>query len=308
MQHKVLEDIQMELGSVYENLKAETLLAEIQQSTETTMDDFVISNRGTFSRAYRRDIIDVDDVLYGNRLTLNLSRNGLYDILPEGLFHKPQVNKEGESYTSRRKNVKEEEQNVRLLFAPLENEFFYQRLNIERKERELLDNFYNLKDDFLIQFWNLDTSIPRPYMLQLLQLLPHSSKISGDIELTRLCLEKVLDEKVSFELRYVDRNINGTDICIESSTVNFQLGVDSVLDGESYEVVVPKLVVGIGPISKEKANTYLKEGGVSKFIEAFYAYFLPMELEAETHINVKKDVGFLLDDTLPSRMGITTYL
>ena len=169
MKAKALEIIFEELISVYENLKAEVLIAEIQENSDITIDGFVIANKSTFSRSYRRDIINVDNLLYDDLLTLNLSRNGLYDTLPEGLFHEQQVSGGAQSYTDRRKVVKEEEQDARLFFAPLESEFFYQRLQVERNERALLDDFYNLKDDFLMNFWKLDINIPKHYILKLIK-------------------------------------------------------------------------------------------------------------------------------------------
>ena len=308
MNSTLLEAIFTELSSVYENLKAETLIAEIQENSAITINDFVISNKGTFSRAYRRDVINVDDVLHDNMLTLNLSRNSLYDILPEGLFHVPHVSKESESYTTRRKVVKKEEQDARLFFAPLESEFFYQRLEIERNERELLNDFYNLKDDFLVNFWRLDTNIPNRYILKLIKLLPHSHKIAGDLELTRLCLEKILEENVSFSKKYIEKTNNEIEKDKAHSENDFRLGVNSVLEGDSYEILTPLLKVTIGPLDQSNIGMYLKKDGVSKFIATFYDYFLPMEMDAETLITAKKEVGFVLNDTLDPVMGISTYL
>jgi len=308
MNGTLLEDIHAELSSVYENLKAEVLVAEIQENSEASITDFVISNKGTFSRAYRRDIIDVDEVLHEDKLTLNLSRNSLYDVLPEGLFHEPHVNKAGDSYSNRRKVVKQEEQDARLFFAPLESEFFYQRLNLEQHERAILNDFYNLKDDFLVNFWNLDINIPKNYMLKLIKILPHSYKITGNLELTRLCLEKILGEQVAFKRKYIEKISAEIDTDKVQSNDGFQLGVNTILDGDSYAVYSPVLEVTIGPLLQNKVPTYLEKNGVSKFIETFYDYFLPMELETKTVITVKKEVGFVLDETLHPMMGISTYL
>lgn len=308
MNGTLLEDIHEELSTVYENLKAEVLVAEIQENSAAGNSDFVISNKGTFSRAYRRDIIDVDAMLHEDKLTLNLSRNSLYDVLPEGLFHAPHVNKEGDSYTNRRKVVKQEEQDARLFFAPIESEFFYQRLHLEQHERAMLDDFYNLKDDFLINFWNLDTDIPQEYMVKLMKVLPYCHKITGDLELTRLCLAKILGQPVSFKSTYRDKASTEIDTARAESTEGFQLGVNSILDGYSYEVYTPVLEVSIGPVAQKIAGRYLEKNGVSKFIETFYDYFLPMELETKTIVTAKKEVGFVLDDALHPMMGISTYL
>ncbi|WP_289040550.1 hypothetical protein [uncultured Zobellia sp.] len=308
MDHILLENVFDELSSIYENLKAETLIAEIQKNSSIRIDDFLIANKGTFSRAYRRDIININQVLYNDMLTLDLSRNGLYDILPEGLFHKPHISNETESYTTRRKAVKQEEQDARLFFAPLENEFFYQKLKIEQNEKSLLNDFYNLKDDFLINFWNIDTNIPQCYILKIIKLLPYNHKIVGNLELTRLCLEKILEEKVSFKSKNTKKPKTTSNPSKESSKDIFQLGITSILDGDSYNVLNPLLEVTIGPIEQDNISLYSKKNGVSKFIDTFYDYFLPMEIETKTVITVKKEVGFVLNNTLNPVMGISTYL
>ena len=306
MDTETLENIFAELIGVYENLKAEVIIAEIQENSEITADDFVIANKSTFSRPYRRDIIDVDNLLNDNMLTLNLSRNGLYDTLPEGLFHAPQSEKAGSSFSAYRQTVKQQEQDTRSFFAPIENEFFLQRLRIECNERALLDNFYNLNDEFLIDFWNIDKRIPEDYILKLIKLLPHSYKIAGDIELTRLSLEKILGEQVSMRKTYSENK----GISAEKKGVNneLHLGVDSVLLSDKNEVLSPILEVTIGPISEKKINNYLKKDGVLKFINTFYDYFVPMEIEVITKITVDNEVGFLLDQEKSPIMGISTQI
>lgn len=308
MKPEALENIFTELIAVYENLKAEVLVAEIQENSNIKVIDFVISNKSTFSRSYRRDIIDVDSIINKNKLTLNLSRNGLYDTLPEGFFHVQNVNKDAKSYSAQRKTVKQEEQDARLFFAPLENEFFNQRLRIESNERKLLDDFYNLNDDFLQDFWKVDLNIPESYILKLIKLLPYSHKIVGDFELTRLSLQKVLNEKVSFNKTY-KKQINAENGGKNNNgEIGYQLGVDTVLDGSANELLNPVLEVTIGPVSENNINKYLKKDEVLDFINTFYDYFIPMEVEVTTKFTVNNEIGFLLDETNGALMGISTHL
>lgn len=305
---EVLEDIFAELISVYENLKAEIVIAEIQEKSEITVDDFVIANKSTFSRPFRRDIISVDNLLNENMLTLNLSRNGLYDTLPEGLFHTQTSTKDTTSYIARRKTLKQEEDDARSFFAPIENEFFYQRLAIECNERELLDNFYNLNDDFLIDFWNIGADIPEEYTLKLIKLLPHSYKIAGNFELTRLTLEKIIGEEVTFKKTYKNKIDSEIHIEKKARQKELQLGVDTVLNSSKKEVYSPTLEVTIGPISEKNINNYLKKDGVLKFINTFYDYFVPFEIEVITKFITANENGFVIDGTNSSIMGISTQL
>lgn len=305
---EVLETIFAELISVYENLKAEVLIAEIQEKSEITVDDFVIANKSTFSRPFRRDIISVDNLINENMLTLNLSRNGLYDTLPEGLFHSPSSSDSATSYISKRKKVKQEEQDARSFFSPIENEFFHQRLGIECNERELLDNFYNLNDDFLIDFWNINEDIPEDYVLKLVKLLPHSYKIAGNFELTRLTLEKILNEDVTFKRSYKNNLASEIETDSEHRENGLQLGFNTILNSSKKEVYSPVLEVTIGPISEKKINNFLKKEGVLKFINTFYDYFIPIEIEVVTKFTMDTENGFLMNGTNSSIMGISTQL
>lgn len=160
MEARIFESLLQELDALYDNIKAEVVISEIQQRANVTEKDFIIQNNSTFSRPYRRDILEVDGLVNENKITINLSRNGIYDTLPEGVFHIPKANENADAYISRRKKFQEEEKDARSFFAPIENEFFYQRLQIEKNERNLLDDFYALNDSFLEEFWDIEKKIP----------------------------------------------------------------------------------------------------------------------------------------------------
>lgn len=308
MKPEELEHIFEELIAVYENLKAEVIIAEIQDKSDLTSDDFFIANQSTFSRPYRRDIISVDKLLHDEMLTLNLSRNGLYDTLPEGLFHTQRKSKDTGSYTGYRKTLKNEEKDARSFFAPLENEFFHQRLGIEYNERQILDDFYNLNDEFLMNFWNVSPDIPENYTLKLIKLLPYCYKIAGDFELTRLCFEKILDERITFQRKFDTSVENEVDGFNKKSKNQLNLGLNSVLHSDFKEVASPVLEVTIGPISEKNINNYLKKDGVMKFINTFYDYFIPIELKVITKFTVDSDDGFLLAKENSPIMGVSTQL
>ncbi len=299
-----LKDIVNELVSVYQNIKAEVLIAEIQEKSDYTIDDFVINNQSTFTRSYRRDIISANDTSIDSHISINVSRSGMYDYLPEGLFHVEKEKQRKSSYAQRRKNFKEQEKNARSFFKPFENEFFNQRLEIEVNERSLLDNFYNLKDDFLIDFWKIDKKLPRDYILKLVKLLPYRHKIVGDFELTRLCLEKILNETVVFKRKFGNLQQEKK----RTSRTEYKLGVDMVLSNDNAKVLQPLLDVKIGSIAEYKIDGYLKKDGVSKFIEIFYDYFIPIEIEVTTQFIVDRESGFLLNKESNPIMGISTKL
>ncbi|MDO6597321.1 hypothetical protein Q4512_10390 [Oceanihabitans sp. 2_MG-2023] len=299
-----LEQIFEELISVYQNLKAEVIVAELNKNTAIHKDDIIINNKSTFKRSHRRDILDVGTIDENNKLHLNLSRNGLYDHLPEGLFHTKDTSKGTLGYSELRKNYKQEESKARHFFSPLENEFFNQKLKIETKEQDLLNNFLNLDDEFLINFWKVDSSIPKKYLLKLLKLLPYSYKIAGDIKLTSLCLENIINKKVTIKKVFNPKEINNRKL---NNTDNY-LGTNFTLTNTYDSILQPVYQVEIGPILEDKIEDYLEKDGFSKFLNVFYDYFFPMEVEIKTSFKVNLKDGFLLSKEKEPIIGLTTLI
>jgi hypothetical protein len=303
MKSDYLEKLYNFLSEFHLNIRAEVLIAELKESSELGDDAFLIANKSTFSRTSAGDVLDVKLNESADKLMMELSRNGLYDNLPEGLFHTQTISKDTQSYIERRKVIKSEEQSSRLLFSPIENEFFYQRLEIEQNERKLLNSFSKLQNEFLFDFWKIDKEIPGDYAVKLMALLPYRDRIVGDLALTSLCLEKILNQKVRMD-RTTKRMINeeGRD------EVGISLGHDTVLEPFNYSVEMPALNIMIGPIPTENIDWYLNEMKLHEFLEVFYDYFVPMEMEAITELLVDEASEFMLGDTNKGVIGLSTLL
>ncbi|WP_054851290.1 hypothetical protein [Olleya sp. ITB9] len=298
-----IKDIFSELLSVYQNLKTEVLIAEVQERTDLKSEHIIVNNKSTFQRPYRRDLLNIDvSKLEDNLLSMDISRSGLYDYLPEGFFH-TQKNNRSNSFSSNRIKTKKEEADARSFFSPIENEFFEQRLNIEKNERILLNNFYSLKDDYLIDFWNLNQDMPKAYLLKLVKLLPHCFKIAGNLELTRLSLEKILKTDVTFQKKYENNSFKSNH-----KDTDLKLGINAVLDNIDNPISYLNLEVTIWLKDKNEIDSYISNKGISNFLKVFYSYFLPLELDVTTKYQVKGPSKFLLDNNNSSSLGISTTL
>ncbi len=306
MENKKIQDIYNELITTYQNLKAEIYVNEILENSDVDIADFHIHNKSTFSRSYRRDIINFKLDTYSSttdKLQFTIARNGIYDTLPEGLFHDPVKTKIDISYTELHQKQKKQEKDARSFFAPLENEFFTQKVFIEENERILINDFTNLKADFLFKFWNLDTDIPADYSIRLLQLLPYVHKISGDSELTALSLEKILKEKVVITKKYKTTSDN-----IQNTSSEQQLGVDFVLALTETTISYPIWEITIGPVKKENIDKYAIDRATKKFITIFCDYFIPIEIDTIIKVtHSSKEETFVLHENGP-RMGLTTMI
>ncbi|WP_452224808.1 hypothetical protein [Lacinutrix chionoecetis] len=300
-----IKHIFKELITVYQNLKTEVILTEVQEHTGLKSEQVIINHKSTFKRPYRRDLLTIESSkIEDELLSIDVSRNGIYDYLPEGLFHTQKNTSRTSSFSANRVKSKQEEAAARSLFSPIENEFFHQRLEIEKNERLLLNNFYSLKDDYLIEFWKLSQDMPRAYLLKLIKLLPYNFKIAGNLELTRLSLEKILKNNVTFKKKYDAESEHKKNRQKDIS----RLGVDAVLDNKEQTIFHPYLEVTIWLKNNEEISSYLSNQGINKFLSVFYSYFIPLELDVKTKYEVQSSYGFSLNPKDNSTIGISTKI
>lgn len=298
------EKLASEFNKICKNIKAEIVVSDIIANTDLSFQDITIQNKSTFKRPYRKDILYVDGRRSDN-IEIELSRNGLYDHLPEGLFHIYQT--EGSkklSYSELRKRQKQEERNARQFFTPIENEFFFQKLNIEVAEQELLNDFMSLNEDFLIDFWKLSSKISKKYTLRFLRLLPYCSEISGDIGLTQLALEMIIDEKVTIKKTLTEKVITEQQ---KGSSKN-KLGIDFTLDNLGERYLLPTLDIKIGPTDKKNINKYVRKNDLLNFVHIFCDYVIPIDYEIKINFELKQSHSFKLDKNEPPVLGISSTI
>lgn len=302
-----LEHIYDELKTLYLDIRAEVLITEILENSALDISDFTISPKSTFKRTYRRDVIGYQ---YGasrsddHTITFNTSRSGIYDTLPEGVFHNPADQElKGLSYHKKREREKKDERDARSFFQPIENEFYVQQVGIEKKERELYDRFASIKNNFLLDFWQLDNGLPHSFLIRLIKLLPHAHAVLGNLEATAQCLEKIIGVKVRLDAGWSDK------VRFRESKKAEILGVDFVLTAQETAVLCPTVTVHIGPVNPDEAGQYVEGSPLMQFLELFYGYFLPMEMEVASQVEINREnVTFVLKDTEPSLMGLTTII
>ncbi|WP_025739941.1 hypothetical protein [Aquimarina pacifica] len=306
MKNEEVQKIYNELISTYKNLKAEVFVTEILENSNLDFEDIDIYNKSTFSRSFRRDVINFSVDSYSNKedkLQFNLARNGMYDSLPEGVFHEPIKSKSQLSYKEIRQKNRKEEKSARSFFSPIENEFFVQKVKIEKNERVLIDKFTNLKNNFLLDFWGLNKNMPEEYNVKLLQLLPFAQTIAGNEKLIAISLEKILGEKVTIK-RTVRKQVKHTEEISDN-----RLGVDLVLALNETQFSYPVFDITVGPIKAKNTDKFLENGVAKQFISIFCDYFIPVEIDTKLNVTYsKEESAFVLNETNHPRVGLTTTI
>ena len=254
-------------------------------------DDFMISCDSVFHRAYSKDVMSTElkeDVRKRALLEIHLSRSGLYDQLPEGLFFQPQERRAGFSamdMVADHKLNKKKEEEIRRFFRPFEHDFFWQKLQVEREEGRLLEGLQaDMLNEYFKEFWNIPDSIPPQYVVQLILLLPHAYKIAGNLSLMAQSLEHLLEEQVIVR-KTKPAAISLEDAGVSSGLGNAQLGLDMVCGQEFFEDF-PVIEIVIGPLIYSRVGDYLKGGDRNVLLETFIRFFVPAGVDAQIVIDV----------------------
>lgn len=279
-----------ELSANVYDIKAEALANQgLQHNLHP--DDFVVQPDGRFYREYRSDVYainKIEDSWLHQLLQLRLSRAGLYDLVPEGLFHQPyngaRSNSSAGDMAAQSRTDRKKELAARKFFQPIENSFFSQRVVLEQEEENLLAGMDSgLLNDYFFSFWEFPEALNKTSAMLLVLLLPYAHAITGDIELMQDCLEILLQEKVSISLIPAEVCRTSGNAC---SLGLGELGNDLVC-GQTFTEDYPCLQYNIGPLQNTKPVDYCSGGDNDLLLQVFNNYFAPAE--ADLIINVEVD-------------------
>ncbi len=307
----ILEIIVTEVEAISNDIRAEIIVNELVESKILSQDQIMISNEGQFSRAYRYDVLGavIEDDNYKSQeyVKLLLSRDSIYDALPEGFVHNLNEN---DTEKSVRKMIKEhkyqkkQEAEARRFFAPFENEIFHYKTKIENVERDFLYKLNGSKPlDFFYDFWGLSKKYPPVLVSKFIQLLPYAYKIVGNIDLSCQCLSNIIEEKVAYKLTSAKEYID------EGEQINLgenRLGVDFIC-GNNYMDYSMNITIEIGPVANKPYHNYILDGDVKFFLDCFYEHFFPMEVEIKTITLIQEETEKFNFNTKPV-LGYTTRI
>ena len=260
--------------------------------------DILTMFEGDLKRKWSTDVdrTEVESFESGKEaLSIFLNRAGIYDSLPEALFHRfsDSRNATGEDMAKESMLLKNEEKQVRKFFRPFENEIFLQRTEVAINENAFFKNLYS---DFLNElipgFWKIDKRIPAKYASKLIRFLPFANKVAGNPELTAQCLEKILSEKVNIKRRNEESYPVGSqnfDSEFSGGRLGMsKLGADLVM-GQNPSGFIGSLLFKIGPLKNTEPKDFFVNGPADLLLNSFIGYFVPAELDVEIKLVSDKE-------------------
>ncbi|WP_162903008.1 hypothetical protein [Taibaiella koreensis] len=267
----------------YQLLRAEALCAELMENG-VSFDEIVIRMAGAFRKSYRNDIERVEALKdANNRLAIEINRDGLYDRLPEGLFHQTRGGSNTgtlSAMTGEYRRYRDEEKLARKFFQPVEQELFRYAVLTETEERKLQFGMLSGKlDKEFYRFWNIDPQLPEAPAAVLVLIMPWIRQIKGDLRLTASALAMMLDRPVSGASRIVNEpsgDVSGFPL----GTGDAALSVDTIC-GQCFEEPYEQWVFTIEGLGPEEMLLYTAGKPYGRFLERFEALFIPLAVEAQ---------------------------
>jgi hypothetical protein len=294
------------------DLRVEFVLADLLMQGFNLEDVSIFSN-SVFRRNYHRDIEKVEllkDNRGRNKLWLTVNRDGIYDKLPEDLFHQPGElgPNSGKEKIIQEIKVQDGLENAsRSFFLPFEQEFYNLLVNLELKEREFLFESNNPEPgDFFDSLWDFPEFLDEQQKNKLGVLMPALHKIVGNPELMAQLISLISANDV--EVFNSEPNTMKMDVYPVLGETH--LGKDSILGGELRDLR-PSLTVRIFVDDLTRLEEYLPDGIRIKIHDYLVKLFAPYD----TPISLVPDFSrtsssFLIEnnESYLGRLNYTTFI
>lgn len=307
--------IEMNYNKLQTDFKAEAVAVNLLKYHRSVSNIF-IERIGVNDRAYLKDIRSISSHYLGfdeEVLSIKTYREGIYDYLPEGVFHPPSLNtsrKNVESVVNEIRKQKRVEDDARKFFRPFELEIFFTEISALLKEFDFdlasdTDSLLHIFSDL----WPVVKMLEKKDAYVFLHILPFFHQIRADKSWFEKCMTAFLQVPVciSFEPNEIDR-MKEDDSSIMLG--NSRLGINFITSGKHFDGE-RNWVVNIGPIPYEDMKNYIPGHPFRKVLQALYDFCLPVSVEIfENFITEKKHDSFVLqdDERNANRLGYSTFL
>jgi len=297
--------------------KAEVLAAELVESG-LPIDRVLILMMGGKKRSYRKDADFAEEEFSGkdhNDYTIiNTPKEGIYDMLPEALFHTVTLHDDFKSQAEIANFIKihhQEEANARRFFIPFEIAINQLRIQLALLENRL-DKRWNHSElpDIFAANWEIFNYLDQEQANVFVNLLPMVHYIRDDYQLAQGIMEMVLMTPVKITAR------RRRPVLIEDPMVSTMedcaLGVNMTTGNIIFDDGENTLQIAVGPMPRQQLNRFIPGSKQHKVFELLCDYLLPVHLDITTEFELNPEDKICVladgDDDGNSTMGFSTYL
>lgn len=302
------------INSIDSDFRAEVVAAELVENG-FNLDRLFIVHKGASRRAVSKDIAGVyfdrsSEFDLKDYLQIKVNRDGLYDILPEGVFHQPIYRKEErnkDKVIEEMRIHRRQEVYARKFFQPFETE-----INRALILAQLYENRFDkphLYRDFVNVFrsyWPVIERLDTRKAIIFLNMIPLLRTLRVDFEKAAQYIGLILDTQVVISKHLMPQDVKkDKSICLGK----YKLGVNFVL-GNKFTDGQEDIEIVLGPMPGKQMELFI-EGRQNHII---LNTLCEMLLPAYAHVNIRykidrqQSVFSLSGNGKKSYLGINTFL
>ena len=302
-----------EYNGLYTDYKTEVIAYNIWKNN-SEIDGVFLKRLGSNNRSFQKDLkqikvelVDVKEKI----ISVESYREGLYDYLPEGIFHPPSFANSRQHIVDVVEQIRHEkrvEQRLRSFFQPFELEVYFSHL----KALELVDSFDGMeqRNHFLLmleELWPLLQLLDDKNAKVFACLLPHFHAARGKRIWIEKCLHALLN--IPVQLHFIPSKIQAFEEVLPAIVLGeMQLGLTTVLAGDFFDGA-QHWAFEYGPIAYEDLHTYLEGSPLRALLDVIYDYCLPVTVSVtETFKTLKNEQSFDMSRTNSCLLGYSTFL
>lgn len=301
------------INTIKTDFKAEVVVAGlIRQGYDP--ERTIIVRKGAGRRGYSKDVDNVHIEFSQQDLTdylhVEVNRQGIYDTLPEGLFHQssPAKKKTKADILQEIQVHRNEEFFARRFFHPFEIAVDQALVHAQLYERKLDKRNINRNFvDIFSFYWPIIRLLPLKRAVLFMNAVPVLRNIVNDFKISGKIMSVVMDMPVFVSCG--KKTILKADDSSCFRLGNARLGNNWILgnqcDNGEYNVLIE-----VGPISAKDMEGLIGNRTGAKILDALIKLIIPCDREVDIKYKlIKEDAKFVLTrDGQMSYLGINTYL
>lgn len=304
-------------NDLFTDYKAVTFAADLVERGLVDIDEIEIlpvgGDKRTFSKELHKSYDYHSDNRSATRHRIEINREGIYDMLPEGLFHQPPKGSRELDEEGMIKDIKErreEERDARLFFSPFDLEINHTRMIAELYENRL-DKWNNYNElNQIFQFgWQEFRLLNNKQSILWMHLLPEISQRRNDLSFIAKLLSAL------FDTSFVISNISDQQKMVPISTEQLvtlgqgTLGIDSTI-GDEFPPENDLVFIEIGPCSADQVISLMPGQQQRVILDMTLDYLIPFDTDIRISFASVPDrqASALVSDSSEIYLGYTVYL
>lgn len=315
-----MKSINDKKNKVVTDFKATVVAADRIQNGQDSNTIEIIPLGGN-RRAFAKEIENIEEQIAetsGNKYTrITINKEGLYDMLPEGLFHTLATGTDilDEDIMIEDIQIKrQEEKDARTFFAPFEIEIFHIKTLLELYENRLdMQTSYSEMGNLLAHSWNELKFLNNKQRVIWMHFIPEIQSRKNDLNYCQKLLSLLLNIPITISKKNLELETtsNHSDFEASFSLGNIDLGINSVTKN-SIKTSSQVIEIKIGPTSQQLIKDYLPNQHKEKIIKMTLDYLLPVDAEVVITYDLLPENKYskLFDNPNESTtvLGHTSYL